>query len=166
MPGQRSVPVQSSYVVLVASSGVARPARPPGSATPEFALQGVEIGELGVVLQFSGHFLLLGLRTAAPHGSTPSLARSSGGRLRRDAGQRPRRESCHVVRASVPRAEVPPHAGELLSGSVQLRPVSNPAKTGQGATCMAQSGQLSVQLWAAGLHLMHTCVVHAEQDSA
>src|ERR1700744_4541433 len=31
-----------------------------------------------VVLQLPGHFLLLSLRTAAPHGSTPSLTRSSG----------------------------------------------------------------------------------------
>src|SRR5690348_8358292 len=48
-----------------------------GSA--EFALKCVQIGDMGAVLQLAGDFLLLCLRTAAPHGTTPSLARSSGG---------------------------------------------------------------------------------------
>src|SRR5689334_8764198 len=43
----------------------------------QLALQSVEVGELGVVLQLPGDLLLLRLGTAAPHGSTPSLTRSS-----------------------------------------------------------------------------------------
>src|SRR3712207_2113697 len=40
--------------------------------TRQLALQGGEVGVRGVVLQLPGHLRLLGLRTAAPHGSTPS----------------------------------------------------------------------------------------------
>src|ERR1700710_626615 len=39
----------------------------------ELALQGVEVSEMGVVLELPCNFLLLCLGTAAPHGSTPSL---------------------------------------------------------------------------------------------
>src|SRR4051794_15397559 len=41
-------------------------------APRQFALQGGEVGVRGVVLQLPGHLRLLGLSTAAPHGSTPS----------------------------------------------------------------------------------------------
>ncbi|KOX14867.1 hypothetical protein ADK66_02035 [Micromonospora sp. NRRL B-16802] len=42
------------------------------TSTRQFALQGGEVGVRGVVLQLPGHLCLLGLSTAAPHGSTPS----------------------------------------------------------------------------------------------
>src|SRR4051812_14719816 len=42
------------------------------TATRQFALQGGEVGVRGVILQLPGHLRLLGLSTAAPHGSTPS----------------------------------------------------------------------------------------------
>src|SRR4051812_26878115 len=42
------------------------------TGTRQFALQGGEVGVRGVVLQLPGHLRLLGLSTAAPHGSTPS----------------------------------------------------------------------------------------------
>src|ERR687893_330358 len=42
------------------------------TAPRQFALQGGEVGVRGVVLQLPGHLRLLGLSTAAPHGSTPS----------------------------------------------------------------------------------------------
>ena len=42
------------------------------AAARQLALQGGEVGVRGVVLQLPGHLRLLGLSTAAPHGSTPS----------------------------------------------------------------------------------------------
>src|SRR3954454_195023 len=42
------------------------------TGTRQFALQGGEVGVRGVILQLPGHLRLLGLSTAAPHGSTPS----------------------------------------------------------------------------------------------
>src|SRR4029453_68391 len=42
------------------------------TSTRQFALQGGEVGVRGVVFQLPGHLRLLGLSTAAPHGSTPS----------------------------------------------------------------------------------------------
>src|SRR5690349_15549363 len=42
------------------------------TSTRQLALQGGEVGVRGVVLQLPGHLRLLGLSTAAPHGSTPS----------------------------------------------------------------------------------------------
>jgi hypothetical protein len=38
----------------------------------KLALQRREVGVRGVILQLPGHLCLLGLSTAAPHGSTPS----------------------------------------------------------------------------------------------
>src|SRR5216117_1923426 len=99
-----------------------------------------------VVLQLSGHFLLLGLRTASPHGSTPSLARSSGGdRTTRGSASAPGKLSCREAR--VLRAEVLPHMGQTcpeVSTSTGFRS----SKNRTGTTCLAQSGQLHVQLWA------------------
>jgi hypothetical protein len=47
----------------------------------QLSLKSSEIGGGGAVLEFPGHLRLLGLRTAAPHGSTPSHAgtKPSGG---------------------------------------------------------------------------------------
>src|SRR3954451_7897985 len=105
-----------------------------------------------VVLQFSGHFLLLGLRTAAPHGSTPSLARSSGGglvdavRIADDPeAWNPGRESCHVVCPAY-RAEKWPctpihgvHKYPDLSGFMAR-------ENRTGGSGLAHSGQLSMHL--------------------
>src|SRR5574342_421569 len=54
-------------VLLVLLGHLVRPA-----AASELALQRGEVGVGGVVLQFPGHLRLLGLSSAAPHGSTPS----------------------------------------------------------------------------------------------
>jgi hypothetical protein len=49
------------------------------SGPGKLTLQRIEIGVMGVVLQLPGHLLLLRFRTAAPHGSTPSLHGRPGG---------------------------------------------------------------------------------------
>src|SRR5262249_3730237 len=71
----RSRPIVRVVLVGLAVFGVFGRLCVPGKLT----LQRVEVGVMGVVLKLPGHLLLLGFRTAAPHGSTPSLHGRPGG---------------------------------------------------------------------------------------
>jgi hypothetical protein len=90
---------------------------------------------MGVVLQLPSDFLLLRLGTAAPHGSTPSLTRSSGAgdplsgpagkvgifvasRLPRDCG-RPARHSDPVHSAGFRHVSTPGRFGHRHRGGTQ-----------------------------------------------
>lgn len=96
----------------------------------KLALQRVEIGVMGVVLQLPGHLLLLGFRTAAPHGSTPSLhGRPGGSPLSGKVG--------HRRIASVPRSEKHVHP---LRWHVEVASNTGSSRIGRAAP-MAHSGQ-------------------------
>src|SRR4030095_11649136 len=83
----------------------------------ELSLQRVEVGGVSAVLQLTSHFLLLCLSTAAPHGSTPSLPRLSGLRLRQSPGKLSSRD------ISLPRRSRRVHA-TAFGGRLGLPPSS------------------------------------------
>src|SRR5262249_53053627 len=82
--------------------------------------------EVSVIFQLPGHFLLLGLSTAAPHGSTPSLARSSGSGVAQLDERGHCQVICHVVPPRIARGRERLRAAKPwpeVTGKVQIAPL-------------------------------------------